>query len=81
MLAVLLCWHRLRPAAALAALLGAALVVGALAAWAQAGLVAHYPTDTLGGWCTALAVVPATAWLIDRTAAWWQARRGATTPA
>jgi undecaprenyl-diphosphatase len=36
--------------------------------WAQVGLGAHYPTDVLGGWCTALAVIPATAWLVDRTA-------------
>jgi membrane-associated phospholipid phosphatase len=80
MAAVMLVWHRLRPAAAFALLMGVALVVGAAAAWAQAGLVAHYPTDTIGGWCTALAVVPATAWLIDRAAA-WLARRTAGTPA
>ncbi|MFI6644901.1 phosphatase PAP2 family protein [Streptomyces sp. NPDC050504] len=49
-------------------LLGTALVAGAAMGWAQVTLNAHYPTDTLGGWCTALAVVPATAWLVDRTA-------------
>ncbi|SDJ42715.1 phosphatase PAP2 family protein [Streptomyces indicus] len=49
--------------------LGAALVAGAAMGWAQVGLGAHYPTDVLGGWCTALAVVPAVAWLIDRVAA------------
>jgi membrane-associated phospholipid phosphatase len=75
MAAVMLGWHRLRPVAAFALLMGVALVVGAAAAWAQAGLVAHYPTDTIGGWCTALAVVPATAWLIDRIAAGWKARQ------
>ncbi|MEU7469889.1 phosphatase PAP2 family protein [Streptomyces sp. NPDC044984] len=48
--------------------LAAALVAGAAMGWAQVALNAHYPTDTLGGWCTALAVVPATAWLVDRTA-------------
>lgn len=48
--------------------LAAALVAGAAMGWAQVALSAHYPTDTLGGWCTALAVVPATAWLVDRTA-------------
>ncbi|MEU0398693.1 phosphatase PAP2 family protein [Streptomyces sp. NPDC006197] len=44
----------------------AALVAGAAMGWAQVVLGAHYPTDALGGWCTALAVVPATAWVVDR---------------
>ncbi|MFJ2261429.1 phosphatase PAP2 family protein [Streptomyces sp. NPDC087844] len=48
--------------------LAAGLVAGATMGWAQVALGAHYPTDVLGGWCTALTVVPATAWLIDRTA-------------
>ncbi|MGW0832525.1 phosphatase PAP2 family protein [Streptomyces prunicolor] len=48
--------------------LGSALVAGAAMGWAQVGLGAHYPTDVLGGWCTALAVIPATAWLVDRIA-------------
>ncbi|GGW43920.1 membrane protein [Streptomyces lucensis JCM 4490] len=48
--------------------LAAALVSGAAMGWAQVALGAHYPTDVLGGWCTALAVVPAAAWLIDRVA-------------
>ncbi|MEW1547773.1 phosphatase PAP2 family protein [Streptomyces tsukubensis] len=46
--------------------LAAALVAGAAMGWAQVALNAHYPTDTLGGWGTALAVIPATAWLVDR---------------
>jgi membrane-associated phospholipid phosphatase len=46
----------------------AALVAGAAMGWAQVALGAHYPTDVLGGWCTALAVTPATAWLVDRVA-------------
>ncbi|WP_142215647.1 phosphatase PAP2 family protein [Streptomyces sp. SLBN-118] len=46
--------------------LAAALVAGAAMGWAQVALGAHYPTDVLGGWCTALAVIPATAWLADR---------------
>lgn len=46
----------------------AASAAGTAMAWAQVTLGAHYPTDTLGGLCTALAVVPATAWLIDRIA-------------
>ncbi|MFF4403860.1 phosphatase PAP2 family protein [Streptomyces sp. NPDC001404] len=48
--------------------LAAALVAGAAMGWAQVVLGAHYPTDVLGGWCTALAVIPATAWLTDRMA-------------
>lgn len=48
--------------------LAAALVAGAAMGWAQVALDAHYPTDVLGGWCTALAVIPATAWLVDRMA-------------
>ncbi|TXS52073.1 phosphatase PAP2 family protein [Streptomyces sp. t39] len=46
--------------------LGAALVAGAAMGWAQVALGAHYPTDTVGGWCTALAVVPVAAWLVGR---------------
>lgn len=45
-----------------------ALLAGAAMGWAEVALGAHYPTDALGGWCTALAVVPATAWLVDRAA-------------
>ena len=48
--------------------LAATLVAGAAMGWAEVALGAHYPTDALGGWCTALAVVPATAWLVDRIA-------------
>ncbi|MEU4496236.1 phosphatase PAP2 family protein [Streptomyces sp. NPDC023998] len=48
--------------------LATALVAGAAMGWAQVALGAHYPTDVLGGWCTALAVIPATAWLVDRMA-------------
>ncbi|MFI2645522.1 phosphatase PAP2 family protein [Streptomyces sp. NPDC018610] len=59
--------------------LGVALAAGALMGWTQVVLGAHYPTDTLGGWCTALAVTPATAWLVDRTADRLQAGRPAET--
>lgn len=48
--------------------LAAALLAGAAMGWAQVALGAHYPTDVLGGWCTALAVVPVTAWVVDGTA-------------
>ncbi|MFF3838978.1 phosphatase PAP2 family protein [Streptomyces sp. NPDC001930] len=45
-----------------------ALVAGVAMGWAQVVLGAHYPTDALGGWFTALAVTPATAWVVDRVA-------------
>ncbi|MFF7316498.1 phosphatase PAP2 family protein [Streptomyces albogriseolus] len=48
--------------------LGAACAAGALMGWAQVATGAHYPTDTVGGCCTALAVVPAVAWVVDRVA-------------
>ncbi|MFH8727429.1 phosphatase PAP2 family protein [Streptomyces termitum] len=48
--------------------LTAGLLAGAAMGGAQVLLDAHYPTDTVGGWCTALAVVPAVALLLDRTA-------------
>ncbi|GAA2285620.1 phosphatase PAP2 family protein [Streptomyces atrovirens] len=48
--------------------LTAAPAAGAAMGWAQVALGAHYPTDALGGWCTALAVTPAAAWLVDRVA-------------
>ncbi|MES9524718.1 phosphatase PAP2 family protein [Streptomyces capoamus] len=57
-------------------LLAAALVAGAAMGWAEVALGAHYPTDALGGCCTALAVTPATAWLVD-AAAGRPARRSA----
>ncbi|MDQ0773922.1 membrane-associated phospholipid phosphatase [Streptomyces aurantiacus] len=55
-------------AAGTSLVLAAALVAGAAMGWAEVALGAHYPTDALGGWCTALAVIPATAWLVDRLA-------------
>lgn len=48
-------------------ILTAAVIAGAAMAWSQVILSAHYPTDTLGGFCAALAAVPATAWLVDLT--------------
>jgi membrane-associated phospholipid phosphatase len=81
MIAALLVWHHLSRGAALALLYGVALAAGAVAAWSAAGLDSHYPSDTVGGWCTALAVVPATAWLVDHAATRWSVRRGAGTPA
>ncbi|MGV9310671.1 phosphatase PAP2 family protein [Streptomyces sp. NPDC003691] len=45
--------------------LAAGLVAGAAMGWAQVALNAHYVTDVLGGWFTALAAVPAAALLVD----------------
>lgn len=56
---------RLRRAAALAVILGVTFVCGSIAAWAQTVLVAHYATDTLGGLCLTLAVVPLLALVVD----------------
>ncbi|WP_370132262.1 phosphatase PAP2 family protein [Streptacidiphilus sp. EB103A] len=64
----LLAAERLGRPAGFLLVLTAALVGGAAMGWAEIALDAHYPTDVLGGWCTALAVVPATAWLVDWTA-------------
>ncbi|WP_329302263.1 phosphatase PAP2 family protein [Streptomyces sp. NBC_00659] len=52
--------------AGLSLVLAAAMAAGAAMGWAQVALGAHYPTDVLGGWCTALAVTPATALVVDR---------------
>jgi undecaprenyl-diphosphatase len=54
--------------AGMSLVLGTALVAGGAMGWAQVALGAHYPTDVLGGWCTAVAVTTATAWLVDRAA-------------
>ncbi|MFJ6070804.1 phosphatase PAP2 family protein [Streptomyces sp. NPDC093065] len=59
---------RLGRAAGVAFVFAAGLVGGAVMGWAQVVLGSHYATDTLGGWCAALAVLPVTAWLVDRTA-------------
>ncbi|MEV6199551.1 phosphatase PAP2 family protein [Streptomyces sp. NPDC051771] len=54
--------------AGLSLVLAAGVAGGAVMGWAQIVLDAHYPTDVLGGWCTAFAVVPAVALSIDRLA-------------
>ncbi|MEU6449498.1 phosphatase PAP2 family protein [Streptomyces sp. NPDC046979] len=59
---------RLGGAAGPSLVLATATAAGAAMGWAQVALGAHYPTDAFGGWCTALAVTPATAWMVDRTA-------------
>jgi membrane-associated phospholipid phosphatase len=55
-------------AAAVPLVLGLALIAGLAMGWAEVALGAHYPTDAVGGFCAALAAIPATAWLVDRVA-------------
>ncbi|WP_254395540.1 phosphatase PAP2 family protein [Streptomyces sp. AC512_CC834] len=57
---------RLGAAAGTLLVLTTALVAGAAMGWAQVVMDAHYPTDAVGGFCTALAVLPVTARLVDR---------------
>jgi membrane-associated phospholipid phosphatase len=59
----------------------AAVLAAAAMAWAQVLLNAHYPTDTIGGFCAALAVVPAVAVVIDKVIDRVAARRSGETPA
>ncbi|EHR48899.1 PAP2 superfamily protein [Saccharomonospora marina XMU15] len=51
------------------------LAIGSAAAlamgWAQVVLGSHYPTDAVGGWCTALIVVPTAGWLLEL---YWRGR-------
>ncbi|MFJ5832836.1 phosphatase PAP2 family protein [Streptomyces sp. NPDC093089] len=61
-------------AAGTALAVAAGLVAGGVMGWAQVVTGAHYPTDVVGGWCTAMAVVPVTARLVHRAA---DAGRGA----
>jgi membrane-associated phospholipid phosphatase len=42
-----------------------ALAAAVVMAWAQVLLNAHYPTDTFGGFCAALTIVPAVAWALN----------------
>jgi undecaprenyl-diphosphatase len=52
-------------------IVGCCLVAGGRMAFAQVTLDAHYPSDTLGGFCVALVVVPLTALAVDRLADVW----------
>jgi len=56
---------RTRQVAGLLIVISAVIIAGTGMAWAQVALGAHYPTDTLGGFGAALAVMPVVAWLID----------------
>lgn len=66
-------------ASAILLVVGVTVLGGAAMAWAQVTLDAHYPTDTLGGFGTALACVPAMAVAIDKAAE--RFTHGAGTPA
>lgn len=55
-------------------------VAGAAMALSQIALDAHYPTDTIGGFCTAVAVVPVTGLLVDRLVEASARRAGSPTP-
>jgi len=50
---------------AAAAVLGSAAAGALVMAWALVGGGVHYATDTLGGFCVAIAVVPLLAWCTD----------------
>lgn len=66
----------------LAILVTLAMVIpaGTTMGWAEVMLSAHYPTDAVGGFFTALAAVPAAAWLFDRITSRLPRRRSATPP-
>jgi undecaprenyl-diphosphatase len=64
---------RPRPAGALA-LLAASVVPAAIAGTGMVLLGAHYPTDVLGGYATAVAVVLGVALAVDAAARWWAGR-------
>jgi membrane-associated phospholipid phosphatase len=57
------------------------VLAAATMAWAQILLNAHYPTDTFGGFCAALAIVPAVAWAVDKAMDRLEPRRSGGTPA
>ncbi|GAA4673217.1 phosphatase PAP2 family protein [Pseudonocardia yuanmonensis] len=52
-----------------------ALAVGGTIGTAMAATGAHYPTDTVGGFCVAVAFVLGTALLLETAAAWWHRLR------
>lgn len=60
--------RRLRATTGMLLIASVTTVAAAAMAWAQVLENSHYPTDTVGGFCAALTVVPPTAWLIDRVA-------------
>lgn len=73
---MLLVVHVARPSRtpALILVLAGTGAAAALMSVSQIALDAHYPTDTVGGYCAAMAAVPLAAWLVDRFT-----ERGSTT--
>lgn len=65
---VLLLWPRLAPTGRAVTVVLAAGFAGFVAA-TRFMLLAHWPTDVLGGWLLALTVVPLTAWAVARPVA------------
>ncbi|MFB7452606.1 phosphatase PAP2 family protein [Streptomyces sp. NPDC056194] len=61
-------WLRVGRTVGASLVLASTLLAAAVMGWAQVVLGAHYPTDVVGGWCTAVAVVPVVAWGVDRVA-------------
>lgn len=59
---------RLGLATGLPLVLGLAVLCGAAMSWSQTASRVHYLTDTLGGFCTSIALVVTAAWAIDRIA-------------
>lgn len=52
-----------------------ALVAGGTIGTAMIATGAHYPTDTVGGFCVAVAIVLGSALLLEWAAGWWHAHR------
>ena len=67
--------------AAAALVLGAATVSALVMGWALVAGNVHYATDTLAGFCVAIAVVPAAAWCTDLVGDRVSAARRVGTPA
>ncbi len=60
--------HPGRARVATAIMVAAVVAAGAAMGWAQSFLGAHYPTDTIGGFCAAVAIMCTVAWLVDAIA-------------
>lgn len=52
-----------------------AMVAGGTIGIAMIATGAHYPTDTVGGFCAAVAIVLGSALSLERAATWWHATR------